>query len=59
MDDMLEDLRQLLGRRTQGLGAPLVQSPDVYYPRTDTGQRAWGILDSHRERTSERSFAAA
>ena len=59
MDDLLEDLRQLLGRKTHGLGAPLVHEPDVYQPRTDTGLRAFGMLDSHRERAAERSFAAA
>ena len=59
MDDLLQDLRQLLGRKTEGLGAPLVHEPDLYQPRTDTGLRALGMLDSHRERPIERAFAAA
>jgi serine/threonine-protein kinase len=45
MDDMLQDLRRLIGQDSSVVGAPLLVDPDRYVPRTELGQRAFALLE--------------
>lgn len=45
MEDLLEDLRRVIGRRAPVCGAPLVHDPDRYEPWTEVGKRAMGLLE--------------
>jgi serine/threonine-protein kinase len=57
MDDLLEDLRRVIGKREAVVGAPLVHHPDRYEPWTEIGRRALGLLERRIGYT--RSIAAA
>jgi hypothetical protein len=48
MRDLLADIDRVLAK-TQVLGAPLVQNPDVYEPESDLGQRALRIFRRRQE----------